>query len=247
MPRTISDNLIRLEQAKTDIGTAINSYGFDTPSNSTLTTYPTTINTIGTDINGTLETCLGTGSGHSIVVDKTITTNGVYNPLDDNAYAYDEVTVNVANSYEESDEGKVVSNGALVAQTAYPSTITENGTYNTTENNSVTVDISTTKIITFTADTNNAYAILIDNYIYIFGQVNISSSATTTFTSTDTFGSLAQFSDKSVTMFTTQRYYSSNQMSAFYNSISTNSSSFSVAAPGSADFPTLISCCFSIL
>ena len=47
----------------------------------------------------------------------------------------------ITNQYSAADEGKVVSNGALIAQTAYPSTITENGTYNTTENNSVTVNV----------------------------------------------------------------------------------------------------------
>lgn len=47
----------------------------------------------------------------------------------------------ITNQYAAQDEGKVVSNGALVAQTAYPSTITNNGTYDTTENNSVTVNV----------------------------------------------------------------------------------------------------------
>lgn len=47
----------------------------------------------------------------------------------------------ITNQYTAQDEGKVVSNGALVEQTAYPSTITNNGAYDTTENNSVTVDI----------------------------------------------------------------------------------------------------------
>ena len=50
----------------------------------------------------------------------------------------------ITNQYTPSDEGKVVSNGELVAQTAYPSTITENGTYNTTKNNSVTVNVGST-------------------------------------------------------------------------------------------------------
>lgn len=48
----------------------------------------------------------------------------------------------ITNQYTIADEGKVVSGGSLIAQTAYPSTITENGTYNTTENNSVTVNVS---------------------------------------------------------------------------------------------------------
>ena len=54
---------------------------------------------------------------------------------------YASAAVNVPNSYGQSDEGKVVSNGALVAQTTHAE-ITENGTYNITTNNSVTVNVS---------------------------------------------------------------------------------------------------------
>lgn len=52
------------------------------------------------------------------------------------------VTVNVPNTYEAADEGKVVSNGALVAQTAKQ--ITTNGTHDTTVNNSVVVAVPNT-------------------------------------------------------------------------------------------------------
>lgn len=79
----------------------------------------------------------------SVLVPKTITQNGNYDPNDDNADGYSSVVVNVPNSYESSDEGKVVSNGALVAQTARSSAITQNGTYDTTLNNSVTVNVAT--------------------------------------------------------------------------------------------------------
>lgn len=48
----------------------------------------------------------------------------------------------ITNQYTAGDDGKVVSSGALIAQTAYPTTITENGTYDTTLNNSVMVDVS---------------------------------------------------------------------------------------------------------
>ena len=49
--------------------------------------------------------------------------------------------MNVPNSYSAGDEGKVVSNGALVAQTAHAE-VTENGTIDTTLNNSVTINVS---------------------------------------------------------------------------------------------------------
>lgn len=72
---------------------------------------------------------------------KEITANGNYYP--DSGYeGLSSVSVNVQNSYSQSDEGKVVSNGQLVAQTARATEITVNGTYDTTLNNSVTVNVS---------------------------------------------------------------------------------------------------------
>lgn len=53
---------------------------------------------------------------------------------------YEKVDVSVPNSYSASDEGKVVSNGALVSQTS--ATYTTNNTYDTTLINSVTVNVS---------------------------------------------------------------------------------------------------------
>ena len=72
---------------------------------------------------------------------KSIVANGTYTPASGKD-GFSEVTVNVPNSYAAGDEGKVVSSGALVAQTARASTITANGTYDTTNNNSVTVNVS---------------------------------------------------------------------------------------------------------
>jgi hypothetical protein len=82
----------------------------------------------------------GGGGGSSVLVDKTITANGEYDPADDNADGYSSVAVNVPNSYAAGDEGKVVSNGALVSQSS--ATYTENGTYDTTLKNSVTVNVA---------------------------------------------------------------------------------------------------------
>ena len=63
-----------------------------------------------------------------------INTNGTHNVTN-----YASANVSVPNSYSSSDEGKVVSNGALVAQSS--ATYTENGTYDTTLKNSVTVNV----------------------------------------------------------------------------------------------------------
>lgn len=74
------------------------------------------------------------------LISKTITANGEYDAEDDEADGYSDVTVNVPNSYSASDEGKVVSNGALVAQTS--TTVTQNGTVDTTLNDEVVVNVS---------------------------------------------------------------------------------------------------------
>ena len=72
--------------------------------------------------------------------EKAVTANGTYNASSDNASGYSKVVVNVPNSYSASDEGKVVSSGALVSQTS--DTVTSNATYDTTLINSLTVNVS---------------------------------------------------------------------------------------------------------
>ena len=57
-----------------------------------------------------------------------------------NDYENVEISVNVPNSYISTDEGKVVNNGTLVEQISR--TMTENGTYDTTLNDEVVVDVS---------------------------------------------------------------------------------------------------------
>ncbi len=64
----------------------------------------------------------------------SITENGTANVKD-----YATAVVNVPNSYDASDEGKVVSEGALVAQTSQ--SVTQNGTYDTTTNDEVVVNV----------------------------------------------------------------------------------------------------------
>lgn len=79
------------------------------------------------------------GGGSSVEVEPlSVTENGTYS---EEGVAYSPVTVNVPNSYAAADEGKVVSNGALVAQTAHAK-VTTNGTIDTTLNNSVEIDVS---------------------------------------------------------------------------------------------------------
>ena len=110
------------------------------------------------------------GGGGSTLITKNISANGTYNASSDSADGYSQVTVavpasavdsgtknintngthdvigyasasvSVPNSYSAGDEGKVVSNGALVAQTS--DTVTTNDTYDTTLINSLTVNVS---------------------------------------------------------------------------------------------------------
>lgn len=105
-------------------------------SNHSVSVTPSVTNTAGY-ISG------GTKTGTPVTVTaaelesgaKAITANG--NGQDVTGYAA--VDVSVPNSYTASDEGKVVNNSALVAQTS--ATYTNNGTYDTTLKNSVTVDV----------------------------------------------------------------------------------------------------------
>ena len=82
------------------------------------------------------------GGSSAVLIEKTITENGIYNAVDDEADGYSTVNIEVANTYTNEDEGKVVDSGVLVAQTARETEITENGIYDTTLNNSITVNVS---------------------------------------------------------------------------------------------------------
>ena len=66
---------------------------------------------------------------------KSISSNGTHDVV-----GYASASVNVPNSYSAGDEGKVVSNGALVAQSS--DSVTQNGTVDTTLINSLTVNVS---------------------------------------------------------------------------------------------------------
>ena len=69
----------------------------------------------------------------------SITANGVTTE-DVTNYASAQITANIPNTYAAADEGKVVSNGALVAQGS--DTVTQNDTYDTTLISSLTVNVS---------------------------------------------------------------------------------------------------------
>lgn len=72
------------------------------------------------------------------LISLNVTENGEYAPPV--GKAYNSVVAAVPNTYLASDEGKVVSGGSLVSQTSH-ATVTENGTIDTTLNNSVTINV----------------------------------------------------------------------------------------------------------
>ena len=80
----------------------------------------------------------GGGGGDVTVESKSISSNGTYTAPSGKAYS--PVTVSVPNSYAAGDEGKVVSNGALVAQSS--DAATQNGTVDTTLINSLLVNVA---------------------------------------------------------------------------------------------------------
>lgn len=77
--------------------------------------------------------------GDPVLEALSVNANGTYTPSSGKD-GFSQAVVNVPNSYSSGDEGKVVSGGALVAQSSQ--SITENGTYDTTLKNQVTVNVS---------------------------------------------------------------------------------------------------------
>lgn len=108
----------------------------------------------------------------------SVNRNGNYLPSA-NKDGFSSVSVAVPNSYAAGDEGKVVKNGALASQTSR--TISDNGTYDTTENNEVIVQVSggggSATLISKNITQNGIYLAANDNadgYSYV--DVNVQSS-----------------------------------------------------------------------
>ena len=108
---------------------------------------------------------------------KSITANGTYPASGDSLYGYSEVEVDVPNTYVTGDAGKVVQDGALVAQTS--KTVTQNGTYNTTTNNQVIVNVPQPVVGTKSITVNGTYNASSDHLAgYNQVNVNVPNSAT---------------------------------------------------------------------
>ena len=102
-----------------------------------------------------------------------ITSNGTVNTTLNN-----EVVVDVANTYTSDDNGKVVSNQELVAQTAYPTTVTQNDTYDTTDYNSITINVSGGGGGNATLTTEDDEFDYISNYANLLKSIEIPNSVT---------------------------------------------------------------------
>lgn len=86
-----------------------------------------------------MASAIGQIHGEPVLETLSATANGTYNPSSGKD-GFSQAVVNVPNTYALADEGKVVSNGALVAQTSQ--SITQNGTYDTTLNDEVVVNVA---------------------------------------------------------------------------------------------------------
>jgi len=76
--------------------------------------------------------------GDPVLEALNVNANGTYTPSSGKD-GFSQAVVNVPNSYSAGDEGKVVSGGALVAQSSQ--SITQNGTYDTTLKNQAIVNV----------------------------------------------------------------------------------------------------------
>lgn len=81
----------------------------------------------------------GGGGGDITLETLNVSQNGTTNAP--SGTAFNKVVASVPNTYAAGDDGKVVSNGALVSQTAH-ATVTQNGPIDTTLNNSVEVAVA---------------------------------------------------------------------------------------------------------
>lgn len=79
-------------------------------------------------------------AGALSIISQTFSSNGSYLPSAFSADAFSGIVVDVPNTYSAADEGKVVTSGALSAQGT--STITSNGTYDTTWLSQIIASIS---------------------------------------------------------------------------------------------------------
>lgn len=107
-----------------------------------------------------LNAITGGGGGGEITKEAlSVNSNGTYTAPSGKAYS--PVTVNVPNTYAAGDEGKVVNNGSLVAQTS--DTATSNGTVDTTLINSLTVSVPQPTLVSKTITENGTYSAEDDN------------------------------------------------------------------------------------
>lgn len=191
MPNDISTNLGRLQNANTAIGEAIDDYGFNLGTGS-LTTYSTKLDTINNNINGALESCLGSGSEYEILKSKTILSNGTYNPSYDDAIGYNLVTVNVPISGGNGHKVIVTTlpNADVTLVNSVDSSITYSGTANSSGIAEVIGVIAGTYNVTATRDgaLSDSTTITVSDYTVTesdFATITVTASTDCTITLTN--------------------------------------------------------------
>lgn len=149
-PREMADAIRALPSPSTLVPKAITENGSYSPQSENADGYSSVTVNVGRNL-----------------VHKSITRNGSFRAASDHVDGYSSVSVNVPNSYSALDEGKVVSGGALNAQTSR--TVTQNGTFDTTRNNQVTVNVSgggtaeSPTLVPLTVTENGTYSPANDN------------------------------------------------------------------------------------
>ena len=145
-----------------DKSVAIGTEGTPTAEKGTVSGHAVTVTPRVTNSAGYINGGTKTGSAVSVAASelvsgtKEITANGT-----EDVTNYASVSVSVPNTYTAGDEGKVVDNGALVAQTAR--TLTDNGTYDTTLNNEITVDVEDSNRFELVVGGSNFF----DSHLYL--------------------------------------------------------------------------------
>lgn len=154
---------------------------------------------------------------------KSITENGTYDVTQ-----YASASVSVPNTYSAGDEGKVVSNGALVAQTS--DTVTTNDTYDTTLINSLTVNVSGGGGISMDDIAKN---------LQPSGAITLSSAVTTVMVNAFTNKPITSVSGSAVTTVKTSAFQNCSRLtSASFPALATiEGSAFKSSGLTSASFP----------
>lgn len=204
-----------------------------------------TVQSLTVTENGT--TTAPTGKAYSPVIVNvpasavdTGTKNIISNGNNQDVVGYAKVNVAVPNSYSAADEGKVVSSGALVSQTS--ATFTSNGTYDTTTNDEVVVNVSggTPTLITKTITANGTYSAEDDDADgYSEVTVNVSGGDPNAELRKLVDNSLTSFIDETITLLPAYAFYGKSSLATLQCHNVTSVSGGWLGGPNAAGSPAV--------